>query len=402
MLDSDNFVSRKNFVLASVLDIVLRVLCSFVRICRLVPERKGNVNRILFIELGHLGDALLMTPAIRLTKQTRPELEIHCLASSSAAKALEGNPHVARIQIVDAPWYEKKKVGVAQKLAAFINIVRQMMTIAPETVVNFRSTGYHSEHLAMYLAGIPRRVGYSHKGLALLLTVQVPFRQGLNVAQQKAAVIGCLLKGTPLELGADGLRPDFNPITGSNPPFVINFLEGLREGAQKIGINISAQHAFLWPEDYFVRFCQLLYDSCKPEIVFLGTADFVAAAESIRANLTFPTHSLVGATTLADLSYLLSGLDLLVTVDTGMRHIANSVGTPVVVLRHGADVGTEFGKYVDTEDVLVAQLPCTPCGSPICPLSETPPCMHAISPEMVLEAVHKRLAVHHSQMYESV
>ena len=34
------------------------------------------MNRVIFLEYAHLGDALLLTPAIRLAKEKRKDLEI--------------------------------------------------------------------------------------------------------------------------------------------------------------------------------------------------------------------------------------------------------------------------------------------------------------------------------------
>lgn len=391
MLNSDNFLLRKNYFYASLLDLALRFCCFVMRAFGITPKIKGVKNRIIFVELGHLGDALLMTPAIRLAKRIRPELEIHCLASGSATKGLEGNNNISRIWNVAVPWYEKEKPGFYSMVKGFIHIVRTIREICPETIVNFRSTAYHVVHLAMFLAGISERAGYAHKGFAFVLTRQIPFRPDLNVIQQKTDIVGYLLTGRPPELKDVDLLPEFSPV-GEISPYIFSFVNNFRQGALKIGINNSAQHDFLWPDDHIIRLCRLLYDKFRPEIIFLGTADFAPAAENIMTKLTIPTHSLVGSTSLVDLAFIICQLDLLVTIDTGMRHIANALGTPVVALRKGADAISDFGKYAATEDVLVATIPCAQCGQEICPLGGNPACMGEISPGQVFEAAIKKLS----------
>ena len=69
-----------------------------------------------------------------------------------------------------------------------------------------------------------------------------------------------------------------------------------------------------------------------------------------------------------------------------MRHLANALGVPTIVLRNGANSISEFGKYVETEEMVFNQVSCSPCGKNICPLG-TLECMTGITPEKVFVQV---------------
>jgi ADP-heptose:LPS heptosyltransferase len=91
-------------------------------------------------------------------------------------------------------------------------------------------------------------------------------------------------------------------------------------------------------------------------------------------------------TSLDDLYMVLERIDLLITIDTGTRHIANAVGTNAIILRNGANSILEFAAYVETEKEIAHPVPCSPCGCHTCPLG-TLDCMTRIAIEDVLSEI---------------
>jgi heptosyltransferase-3 len=56
--------------------------------------------RILVVKLNHLGDTLLMTPALRLLRQRFPQAWIDVVVRSGGEAVLEGNPDVSQVMTV--------------------------------------------------------------------------------------------------------------------------------------------------------------------------------------------------------------------------------------------------------------------------------------------------------------
>ena len=91
---------------------------------------------------------------------------------------------------------------------------------------------------------------------------------------------------------------------------------------------------------------------------------------------------------------LLARSDLLVTNDTGARHIAAAVNTPVVTVYGSTDPGWTALDFAHQEDVRV-EVDCGPCQKKICPLPESKgrmKCLEGVSVGMVLEAAERLLA----------
>ena len=97
---------------------------------------------------------------------------------------------------------------------------------------------------------------------------------------------------------------------------------------------------------------------------------------------------LTGAVPLRETPYLMVVLDLLVTADSGLMHIAAGVGTPVVAL-FGAGIEAKWAPRGGATRVINKQLPCSPCTrfgyTPSCPRGVE--CLASISPDEVAEAV---------------
>jgi len=377
---------KKNFYTIWVLDKIFKFLFVICRVLRLVPLKQGVRNRVLIIESTHLGDVLLTTPAIRFAQEKHPALEIICIVSSSSKAALENNPYIAGIEIIDLPWFLEKKGGFIKTIRSFFRFIKVLKGVNAETAINFSSTSYHREHLAMWLAGIPQRVGFSHKGFGYFLTISPPFIRNELIAKQKLRMVGYWLGGDTENYS---LKPDYY-ISSESDRKADEFLATMEFEPERaiIGINPSAQHNYLWPASRYVELCRMIYDKWQPNLLFLGTKPFEGLIEQIRSQLDFKTFSLAGQTSLEELAAILQRIDLLITVDTGTRHIANAVGTKAIVLRNGANSIYEFGKYVESEKIVVHEVPCSPCGLIQCKYLRMY-CMADISATQCFQAINK-------------
>jgi heptosyltransferase-2 len=89
------------------------------------------------------------------------------------------------------------------------------------------------------------------------------------------------------------------------------------------------------------------------------------------------------------LKVLFSIADLVISNDTGPRHIAAAFGRKVITLFGPNDPAWTDTGY-ENEIQIVGDVPCAPCGKPVCRKSEHL-CMQAITVEMVCNAAKKLL-----------
>ena len=372
------FVSYKNYFIVSLLHYTIK---PFYYILNAFSFKKQKAKKILFIELGHLGDMLTSTRAIELVKLNFKEYEIDCICSKSGANGLINNHIVNNIIVIEPPcWYEDDKRGNFFKvLGSFLNLVSSIKNSNAEIVVNFRSTSYHLDHLAIAFSGVKRKVGFGHKGLDFLMSdAYIPHPNSEIIPLLKIELIYNWLK-IPLSNGLEN-RPLFFPNTSFGDNIKNLFLENNISTQKKIiAINVGAQHNFWWPINRVQDLCELIHDKLIGfQIVFVGLKEHEFFVEEIRNKLNFSTTSLLGKTDLSLLYEFMHQIEVLFTIDTGIRHIANAAGANVIVLRSGAENYNAFGKYISTEWVLINKVSCSPCGKKNCPLN-TNECINGIT-----------------------
>ncbi|MCE9527368.1 MAG: glycosyltransferase family 9 protein, partial [Planctomycetales bacterium] len=82
-------------------------------------------------------------------------------------------------------------------------------------------------------------------------------------------------------------------------------------------------------------------------------------------------------------------MNLMVSTDSGPRHMAAAFGVPTVSLFGSMDPA--LSQYPADDVVLKLNLPCAPCGERICPLKHHQ-CMRDLSVDQVFESVRRRIA----------
>ena len=137
MIKKENFVSRKNYHVAFVADKVIWIIYYFCKIFKIIKFNTCVHNRVIFFDYGHLGDALLLTPAIRVLKEERKDSEIYCLVSKSGFKALVNNPNIKRIITIELPWYSENP-NILKAMKEFFNLIKLIRSIKAEVMINFR------------------------------------------------------------------------------------------------------------------------------------------------------------------------------------------------------------------------------------------------------------------------
>jgi ADP-heptose:LPS heptosyltransferase len=157
-------------------------------------------------------------------------------------------------------------------------------------------------------------------------------------------------------------------------------------------INFNSEAASRrMPIDKGIAIINLLTDTFKDAaFTFIGSPKEAAFIEQIiaRANNPCRLKNLAGKTSLVELAGLMARSTLLLTTDSGPAHLANSVGTPVVVLfGAGNEHNTAPYNRQNLTIIRYGKLSCEPCVKNTCELYGVPKCMELIDELRIIDAM---------------
>ncbi|MCX5715740.1 MAG: glycosyltransferase family 9 protein [Candidatus Omnitrophica bacterium] len=274
------------------------------------------IKKILVIRTDRIGEVLLSTPVITALKEKFPDAEISVLVKPQVRELFEGNPYVSEILE-----HTETEEGFAAALRLKKMIKPKKFDMA--VIINPK----RDYHLAVFLAGIPVRVGFDRKW-GFLLTHKV---EDTKYLAEKHEVEYNLDLARAL-----GIEPK-----EKQPVFVIKepdkFLEG--RGPFAAIHPCTSNPKKQWPRENFARLGNMLAKKGYNMVIVSGPqeADFARKVASMMENKPV---DLAGKLSLKELGAVLKKCAFLVSSDSGPVHIAAAVGTRAVVLFGGRDPGS--------------------------------------------------------------
>src|ERR1035441_10155846 len=121
--------------------------------------------RILIIRLRSIGDIILLTPALRLLKEWRPDLRISVMVESRFRELLQGNPAVEEVLIPG-------EGSAARNLLSRLAMIRQLRRRRFSLCVNLH--GGPTSRLFTRWSAAPWRALPGHYRGASLYNILVP------------------------------------------------------------------------------------------------------------------------------------------------------------------------------------------------------------------------------------
>jgi heptosyltransferase-2 len=346
-----------------------------------VPGEPPSPRRILVRLPNWVGDAVMATPALRALRRAHPAAEITASAGGPLAALLRGIGSVDR-------WIPGEGRG-ARSLVRHARALRagryDWAVLLPDSV---------HVALAPWLARVPLRAGYARDPLrrALLTRALAPPRaEGrrlpISMIERYLRItraLGCADAGSELELALDPLASERVAKrlalagVGEAEPLVV-VTPGASFGASK-----------LWPPEHFAAACDGLHAAQGLRAVLAPGPGEEAVARAIAArSRAAPLVLDAPVTTLPELAALVARARLVLTNDTGPRHVAVALGTPVISLLGPTDP-RHTAHLLERQRVLFEPVECSPCHLKVCPIDHR--CMQRLAPERVVAAAGELLA----------
>jgi heptosyltransferase II len=331
-----------------------------------------------------VGDLAMATPTLRALRERYPDARIVGIARHYLLPLLEGTDWLDHVY----PWKHHGKGAIGHTW----RLVRQLRAEQLDAMLLLRASLYAAA--VGRLSGARRVVGYARNARRLLLTDPIaPLHYGrgsepvsaVDDFLHLASHLGCRIDRRELELAATA--DDETAADG-----VWRRL-GLPDGRRLMLLNSGGAYgaAKHWPVEHCAELARRAADELGlATLVLCGPAERDEAAAIARA----AAHPLVRSMAGDDLSFgttkaIIRRARLLVTTDSGPRHLAAAMGTPTVVLFGPIDPRWSRNYQADSIELRVP-LECSPCGRRVCPLGHQR-CMRDLSAGTVLASVRQML-----------
>lgn len=243
--------------------------------------------------------------------------------------------------------------------------------------------------LLLAAARVRRRVGYRRNGRGPLLSPGLPFPRERPF--RMVDFYGAL--GERLHVGNTNrpLKLHASPETRQAAADLLK-RHGLDCEAPLLGLNPGAKYGSskLWPAAHFAAAADGIAARHPVQMVILaGPGEDELAAEIASRARTKLVVLPSAEVNLSMLKNVLTHLNMLITNDTGPRHMAVALGVPVVTVygpTHAAWGQTDFSHGED----LFIEVDCGPCMERKCPLGHHR-CMTDLEPSRVVDAAVRQL-----------
>ena len=326
-----------------------------------------------------MGDAILCTPALRAIRRHFKSSKISFLARPIIRRILSPGSF-------NDNWLELKNKGV-------FTTAKMLRSHKFTRAILFKNS--FGSALTVFLAGIPQRTGYAREGRGFLLTDKLyPLRlpdgkfKPLSIVDYYLGIakhLGAETSNRKLELAVDPqdkqrLLSKLPEIIGDVGPLVI-MVPGGAFGPSKF-----------WPAERFAQTADRLVSNYNATIVISSASNPIEKqiakmiCDSAGNKLINLAENPVSP---GELKWLFSIAELVISNDTGPRHIAIALGRKIITLfGPNNPIWTDTG--YENEIQIIGKAHCAPCDKPICRKPQHL-CMESITVEMVCDATKKLL-----------
>ena len=330
-------------------------------------------SKALVIAPNTIGDAVMVQPLLALLRQQSPRVRLDVLCSGALAPVFRCMAEVG--DVIEGPpegrtlWATRWRLGRALRSRRY-----HTAYVLPESRVSA---------LVPWFAGIRERVGYRGQSRALLLNRihEAPRANGPKTAERFEA-----------RAPRPGSVPDPHLMRRTQRERIVRAKFDIGREAPPIVLCTATRggESHRWPARHFASLIAMLAaETPESDLLLLGPASERAAATEVAALSGQAARNLCGETSLDEAIAIVAQAAGVVTVDTGLMHVAAAYARPQVALFGPSDPRRAQPRSPRAH-VEWLHLACSPCAEQVCPLVHHA-CMQRIAPTQVFEALSRAM-----------
>lgn len=366
------------------------------------PVRQAQVPRILLVRPDHLGDLIMTTPVLNALKERIPYAQITMMVGPWSSEIVARHSAVDHLKTCSFPGFRRSSQNPFEPYVLMFKVAKELRQEHYDLAINLRPDFWWGAAL-LYLARIPRRIGYAIEPGTPFLSRTLPF------LTPEHATISCLkLASAGLEdLGYAPLEEPFTPArypqvfipTTDEQRWVAERLKdaGIRPTTPLLVIQPGSGAAVkLWRSDAWGNTLDRLLPLLKgpmPRLLLTGSRSERPLLEEVARYINVPA-TVISDASVGQLAAILQQASLVMGVDSGALHLAASQNTPTLEIFGPTDPkifrpwGEEQRHVVIASTQPCPGCPIIPCGRLDFTEAEMPlhPCVRLVPEDLLVRA----------------
>jgi heptosyltransferase-2 len=298
------------------------------------------MERILVVRFSSLGDVILLAALLERLHREHPGAEIWLATKQAYAPLFVGDPRVHQVVALD------------EGPGALNRMRRRLQRVDFDRVLDAHGS-LRSRLLLFGLAGVPtERIAKDTASRLLFLRLGVATAAlDRHQVDRYLALDGAEGEDLPGRLHLDG----------EDHAAAASFLQGW-EDVSLLALAPGARHRpKCWPLDRYAALAADFQESGRGQVVILGGPAEREVCRQLALELPRPARVSAGELPLRGAAAVLARCRVLVTNDSGLMHLSESVGTPVLALFGPTSREMGYFPRLAASRVVEHTLPCRPC-----------------------------------------
>lgn len=342
------------------------------RLVLMLPKRKdkvqGEINRLLVVRPGGMGDAALLAPILKMVKSRYPAIRLDILCEKRNEGIFQS------LSFVDS-------VFNYQALGHMLKLIRNHYDL----IVDTEQSHFLSAVVCRFLRG-DYTIGFKAEGRERMFHYTVNYSHAVYESEMFLALFR---KSFDLPDSVEWEEGLFKQIGAESKKTIQNICaQGKDIVCLFPGATIPER---LWPVERWAKVVDFLSGSGR-QCVLLGGKMEIELCQKIQSLCsTDSVMNMSGKLSLLETAWLFKQSMLLVSTDSGILHLGVICNLPTVSL-FGSGIQEKWGPKGHKHTVISSNLSCSPCTVH----GHTPPCTHGnqcmmdIQIEMVINGVKTR------------
>ncbi len=275
-----------------------------------------------------IGDTLLYTPAVRVLKETYPAYRITAFTFFPTTRdILKNNPYIDEIV-----YYPMLKEGKIKTLLFLKDYIRKF-----DVVINFYPSNRREYNLFAMMLAPKKIIGHKYrnstfKELNFVKNWTIDEDYSLHVVEENLNLLKFFDITSPGKYPLQLFLTEYELQFGKD--FVKEFSENLKVGIHPGTSSFKNHEKRRWPLEKFVEFGKLLAEKDSESVMYVfGGPEESSLKEFIKKRLKGILRVIpVNTRNIREAAAIMKFMDVFVTNDSGLMHIASALRLPVVAI----------------------------------------------------------------------